>query len=51
MPGCLKDSIEKACRLDADLILTIGGVSVGQKDIVEETYGLLGAEICFHGVR
>lgn len=48
---CLKDSIEKACRLDADLILTIGGVSVGQKDIVEETYGLLGAEICFHGVR
>ena len=48
---CLKDSIEKACRLDADLILTIGGVSVGQKDIVEETYGLLGAEICFHGVK
>lgn len=48
---CLKCSIEKARGQAADLILTIGGVSVGEKDIVEETYGLLGAEICFHGVK
>lgn len=47
----LKFAIEKAQEQQADLILTIGGVSVGEKDLVEETYRLLGAEICFHGVQ
>lgn len=47
----LKFAIEKAQEHRADLILTIGGVSVGEKDIVEETYRLLGADICFHGVQ
>ena len=48
---CLNDSIEKACRLDVDLILDNWRCIGWQKDIVEETYGLLGAEICFHGVK
>ncbi len=47
----LKLAIEKVQEQKADLILTIGGVSVGEKDIVEETYRMLGADICFHGVQ
>lgn len=49
--AALKLAIEKAQGQKADLILTIGGVSVGEKDIVEETYRMLGADICFHGVQ
>lgn len=44
MPDVLKIPIEKACRMDADLILTIGGVSV-KKDGCGETYGLLGRDL------
>ena len=45
--AALKLAIEKAQEQKADLILTIGGVSVGEKDIVEETYRMLGADILF----
>lgn len=33
-----------------DVILTTGGVSVGQKDLVEAALKTLGAEVVFHGV-
>lgn len=46
----LSGAIREAA-LTADVILTTGGVSVGEKDIVEQTYYEIGAEICFHGVK
>ncbi len=38
------------CAERADLILTTGGVSVGQKDLVEPAARKFGAEIIFHGI-
>lgn len=43
--AAIAESAEKA-----DLILTTGGVSVGQKDLVEAAAQLFGAEIIFHGI-
>ncbi|MGL5436154.1 MAG: molybdopterin molybdotransferase MoeA [Lachnospiraceae bacterium] len=34
----------------ADILVTTGGVSVGQRDLVPDALGQLGAEIIFHGV-
>jgi len=34
----------------ADLVITVGGVSVGLKDLVPEVLGELGAEVRIHGV-
>lgn len=33
-----------------DLILTTGGVSVGQKDVLEEAVNAIGATVIFHGI-
>lgn len=41
--------IESAAK-DAELIITTGGVSVGEKDLVPAALEKLGAEILFHGV-
>ena len=38
------------CAETADLILTTGGVSVGQKDLMEAAARAFGAEIVFHGI-
>ncbi len=38
------------CAGMADLILTTGGVSVGQKDLLEAAARKFGAEIVFHGI-
>lgn len=34
-----------------ELVLTTGGVSVGQKDLLPQVAAYLGAEVLFHGVR
>jgi len=44
----LKLSISKA--LSADLIITSGGVSVGDKDFTKEAFAQLGMEVIFSGV-
>ena len=36
---------------EADLIITTGGVSVGEKDLLEQAAKAAGAEILFHGIR
>ena len=41
--------LRNACKT-ADLVITTGGVSVGQKDLVEKALGALGADIIFHGI-
>jgi molybdopterin molybdotransferase len=41
----------EACRSSYDLVLTIGGVSVGDHDWVESSLRGLGAEIVFHRIR
>jgi molybdopterin molybdotransferase len=41
----------EACRDKHDLILTVGGVSVGDHDWVEASLRNLGAEIAFHRIR
>ena len=38
------------CARSADLILTTGGVSVGQKDLTDQALRQFGAEILFHGI-
>lgn len=40
----------KRCLEESDLVLTTGGVSVGQKDLVETSLSGMGAEILFHGI-
>lgn len=35
---------------EADLILTTGGVSVGEKDLMEQAARAAGAEVIFHGI-
>jgi len=44
----LKSCIEKA--LYADLIVTSGGVSVGDRDFTKEAFGQLGMELFFSGI-
>lgn len=38
------------CCGNCDLILTTGGVSVGQKDLLETAVEAFGAEVLFHGI-
>jgi molybdopterin molybdotransferase len=40
-----------AAKRGADVIVTVGGVSVGDHDVVEPALVELGAEICFHKVK
>lgn len=47
--GALRDALGKAAA-DADLIVTCGGVSVGDYDLVPKALGDLGAETVFHKV-
>lgn len=44
----LKDALNRAI-VEADLVITTGGVSVGQKDIVPKVLADMGAEILFQG--
>lgn len=44
------DAIIRACEC-ADLIITTGGVSVGQHDLIPAAMEKLGAEVVYHGVR
>jgi len=48
-----KDDLEKAIQdaLEADLVLSTGGVSVGDHDYVKDVYMRMGAEILFWKVR
>jgi molybdopterin molybdotransferase len=48
-PGALRAALAGAAAA-ADAIVTIGGVSVGEKDIVAETLRALGAQVLLHGV-
>ncbi len=51
-PDNLEGLIEHMRRcLDADVVLTTGGVSVGVYDFVKEAYGALGAEMDFWKVK
>jgi molybdopterin molybdotransferase len=53
----VKDSIDaitaaiKAASKSADVVVTTGGVSVGQKDLVAKALEVLNAQIVFHGIR
>lgn len=48
--GPMGDALARACA-DADLVLTTGGVSVGDHDLVRPVLERLGATVHFHGVR
>ena len=41
----------KEALLEHEVVITTGGVSVGQKDFLPQALELLGAETVFHGVR
>ena len=43
------EAIRKASE-NTDLVVTTGGVSVGEKDLLHEVVKAIGAEIIFHGV-
>lgn len=45
----LKDTFSSASKL-SELVISTGGVSVGQKDLVPKALEELGADIIFHGV-
>ena len=45
MTGALKEAANQA-----ELVITTGGVSVGQKDLTEEALLSIGAKILFHGI-
>lgn len=51
-----KDDLEtivealERCAENADFIITTGGVSVGQKDLMEQAVRRFGGEIVFHGI-
>lgn len=38
------------CASGVDMVLTTGGVSVGQKDLVEEAVTVFGGQVIFHGI-
>ena len=46
--SALKDAIHQA--LHADIIITSGGISMGDKDFTKEAFGDLGMELIFEGV-
>ncbi|MBQ9720429.1 MAG: hypothetical protein IJV64_07005, partial [Oscillospiraceae bacterium] len=46
----LKTALRRAAE-DADLVLTTGGVSVGDSDLLPDVLDALGAELCFRRVR
>lgn len=48
-PDALRQAVE-AARDQADLIITIGGVSMGSKDHLPDTFQAAGFERIFHGV-
>ena len=45
----MEDALKEAAN-QAELVITTGGVSVGQKDLTEEALLSIGAEIFFHGI-
>lgn len=45
----LADDLRR-CAAEADLLLTTGGVSVGEKDLLEQAAKAAGAEVIFHGI-
>lgn len=47
--GAIVAAIDRSCR-EADLVITTGGVSVGQKDLVEAGVREFGGEMIFHGI-
>lgn len=54
--GQAKDNIESICKLiknslDADLIITSGGVSVGDADFTREAFNKLNFETIFDGIK
>ena len=49
-PAGLRDGL-RAALADADVVLTIGGVSKGTHDLVHETLAELDVERVFHGVK
>jgi molybdopterin molybdotransferase len=49
-PEALRDAIREALE-DADVVVTSGGVSVGEKDLVKGTMNDLGVEQIFWGVK
>lgn len=46
----IRRAIER-CAEKADLVITTGGVSVGQKDLVERAVTEFGADLVFHGIH
>ncbi len=46
----MKEALTSAKR-NSDVIITVGGVSVGDHDVVRPALEALGAEICFHKVK
>lgn len=45
----MEEALKEAAN-QAELVITTGGVSVGQKDLTEEALLSIGAEILFHGI-
>lgn len=45
----MKEALKEAAS-QAELVVTTGGVSVGQKDLTEEALRSIGADILFHGI-
>lgn len=45
----MEEALKEAAN-QAELVITTGGVSVGQKDMTEEALLSIGAEILFHGI-
>ena len=45
----MEEALKEAAN-HAELVITTGGVSVGQKDLTEEALLSIGAEILFHGI-
>lgn len=45
----ISEAVREAAK-QADLVLTTGGVSVGEKDLLPEVMERLGAELLFHGI-
>ncbi len=40
--------LEQALRIDCDIVLTTGGVSAGDRDLVPAAWASVGARVCFH---
>ncbi len=48
--GALRAMLERALA-DADVVLTIGGISKGTHDLVHDTFAALGVQTDFHGIH